>query len=131
VIGGNFNSPSHRVVRMLERAIREYGIPIKIRVDNGPEFTCSVFVNCCAQRNNLLSILNPDAQCKMPISSDSIELAVSMSWTPASLKNLMSSGKLPRNDRKPTIFIDLMNHPTPPNPKNPIPPKGPWYVENR
>jgi len=70
VIGTNFNSPSHRVVRILESAIREQVIPIKIRVDNGPEFTCSVFVNWCAQRDNLISISNPDALYKMPISSD-------------------------------------------------------------
>jgi putative transposase len=29
----DFSFPSHGVVRMLERAIREYGIPMKIRVD--------------------------------------------------------------------------------------------------
>jgi putative transposase len=74
----DFSFQSHGVVRMLERVIREYGIPMKIRVDNGPEFTCLVFVNWCTQRNLLLSIFNPDAPCKMPISSDSIALSVRM-----------------------------------------------------
>jgi putative transposase len=60
----DYSFPGHGVVRMLERAIREYGIPMKIRVDNGPEFTCSVFVNWCAQRDILLSIFNPVAPCK-------------------------------------------------------------------
>ena len=64
MIGANFSFPSHGVVRMLERAIREYGIPMKIRVDNGPEFICSVFVNWCAQHDILLSIFNPDDPCK-------------------------------------------------------------------
>jgi putative transposase len=55
----DFSFPSHGVVRMLERAIREYGIPMKIRVDNGPEFTCSVFVNWCAQRDILIQYIQP------------------------------------------------------------------------
>ena len=55
----DFRLPSHGVVRMLERAIREYGIPMKIRVDNGPEFTCSVFVNWCAQRDILIQYIQP------------------------------------------------------------------------
>jgi putative transposase len=37
VIEANFNSPSHRIVRIPESAIREYGIHMKIRVDNGPD----------------------------------------------------------------------------------------------
>jgi len=53
----DFSFPSHGVVRMLERAIREYGIPMKIRADNGPEFTCSVFVNWCAQRDILIQYI--------------------------------------------------------------------------
>jgi putative transposase len=55
----DFSFPSHGVVRMLERAIREFGIPMKIRVDNGPEFTCSVFVNWCAQRDILIQYIQP------------------------------------------------------------------------
>jgi len=59
MIEADFSFPSHGVVRMLERAIREYGIPMKIRVDNGPEFTCSVFVNWCAQRDILIQYIQP------------------------------------------------------------------------
>jgi hypothetical protein len=112
VIDAIFNYPSPWVVRMLERAIREYGIPLKIRVDNGPELTCSVFVNWCTQRDFLLSIFKPDDPCKMPISSDSIALSVRMYWTPTSLKIFISSGKSPRNGCKITITIDPMNHST-------------------
>jgi len=106
------NYPSPWVVRMLERVIREYGIPLKIRVDNCPELTCSVIVNWCTQRNLLLSIFKPDDPCKMPISSDSIELSVRMYWTPTSLKIFISSGKSPRNGCKITITINPMNHST-------------------
>jgi putative transposase len=71
----DFSFPSHGVVRMLERAIREYGIPMKIKVDNGPEFTCSVFVNWCAQRDILIQYIQPGRPMQRPISSDSIALS--------------------------------------------------------
>ena len=93
----DFSFPSHGVVRMLERAIREYGIPMKIRVNNGPEFTCSVFVNWCAQRDILIQYIQPGRPLQTPISSDSIARSARMYWTPTSLKIFISSGKSPRN----------------------------------
>jgi hypothetical protein len=108
----DFSFPSHGVVRMLERAIREYGIPMKIRVDNVPEFTCSVFVNWCAQRDILIQYIQPGRPMQRPISSVSIALSARMYWTPTSLKIFISSGKSPRNGWKITITIDPMNHST-------------------
>ena len=58
----DFSFPSHGVVRMLERAIREYGIPMKIRVDNGPEFTCSV-VRSTKHSDSVYSTWTPHAKC--------------------------------------------------------------------
>jgi putative transposase len=48
---------SHGFNRMLERAIRVYGTSMKIRVDNGPEFTCTLYVNWCTQRNILIQCI--------------------------------------------------------------------------
>jgi putative transposase len=59
MIEADFSFPSHAVIRMLERAIREYGKPAKIRVDNGPEFTCWIFVNWCAQHGIIIQYIQP------------------------------------------------------------------------
>jgi putative transposase len=44
-IGINFTLPSRKVIEILERTIDEYGKPLGIRTDNGPEFTSSLFQN--------------------------------------------------------------------------------------
>ena len=42
-IGINFSMPSSKVIEILERTIAEYGKPLGIRTDNGPEFTSYLF----------------------------------------------------------------------------------------
>lgn len=42
--------PSTRVIRVLERLIDMYGKPEALRIDNGPEFTASVFEDWCRER---------------------------------------------------------------------------------
>lgn len=42
-IGFNFSMPSRKVIEILERTIAEYGKPLGIRTDNGPEFTSCLF----------------------------------------------------------------------------------------
>jgi len=59
MIEADFSFPSNAVIRMLEMAIHEYGKPAKIRVDNGPEFTCSIFVNWCAQHDIIIQYIQP------------------------------------------------------------------------
>jgi putative transposase len=44
-IGINFSLPSRKVIEILERTIDEYGKPLGIRTDNGPEFTSCLFQN--------------------------------------------------------------------------------------
>lgn len=44
-----FSVPSARVIRVLERMIDLYGKPDAIRMDNGPEFTASIFEEWCQQ----------------------------------------------------------------------------------
>jgi putative transposase len=44
-IGINFTLPSRKVIEILERTIDEYGKPLGIRTDNGPEFTSCLFQN--------------------------------------------------------------------------------------
>jgi putative transposase len=106
----DFSFPSHGVVRMLERAIREYGIPMKIKVDNGPEFTCSVFVNWCAQRDILIQYIQPGRPMQNAYIERFNRTFRQGYWTPTSLKIFISSGKSPRNGWKITITIDPMNH---------------------
>jgi putative transposase len=44
-IGINFSLPSRKVIEILERTIDESGKPMRIRTDNGPEFTSYEFQN--------------------------------------------------------------------------------------
>ena len=44
-IGINYSLPSRKVIEILEKTIHEYGKPLGIRTDNGPEFTSHLFQN--------------------------------------------------------------------------------------
>lgn len=41
----SFSFPSRKVIEILQRTIDEYGKPLSIRTDNGPEFTSCLFQN--------------------------------------------------------------------------------------
>ena len=58
-IEADFSIPSNAVIRILERTIHEYGKPLKIRTDNGPEFTCSTFVDWCAAHDIEIQYIQP------------------------------------------------------------------------
>lgn len=58
-IEADFSFPSDTVIRSLERAIHEYGKPLKIRVDNGPEFTCSTFMDWCTSQGITIQYIQP------------------------------------------------------------------------
>lgn len=58
-IEADFSFPSVTVIRSLERAIHEHGKPQRIRVDNGPEFTCSTFVDWCESQNISIQYIQP------------------------------------------------------------------------
>lgn len=51
--------PAERVLRTLDRLGNERGLPNKIRVDNGPEFTANVFRKWCAKRNITVKYIQP------------------------------------------------------------------------
>lgn len=51
--------PSARVVRVLDRIIELYGEPQALRLDNGPEFIASGFVEWCRQRGIALLYIAP------------------------------------------------------------------------
>ena len=59
VVDGDYSFPGDAVIRQLERAIHEYGKPERIRVDNGPEFTCSIFVDWCEQMGITIQYIQP------------------------------------------------------------------------
>ena len=51
--------PSARVVRVLERLIRERGAPAAITVDNGPEFTSRTMGECAERLGFVLDFIEP------------------------------------------------------------------------
>lgn len=51
--------PAPRLIRVLDRIIEERGKPDQIRVDNGPEFTCSLFENWCRDKGISLLYIQP------------------------------------------------------------------------
>lgn len=50
---------AERVVRILERLKDSRGLPEKIRVDNGPEFTSALLMNWCAEHGVELAYIQP------------------------------------------------------------------------
>ena len=59
VVDGDYSFPSDAVIQQLGRAIHEYGKPQSIRVDNGPEFTCSTFIDWCAEMGIKIQYIQP------------------------------------------------------------------------
>ena len=59
IVEGDYSFPSEAVIRQLERAIHEYGKPQSIRVDNGPEFTCSTFQDWCNKMDIRIQFIQP------------------------------------------------------------------------
>lgn len=51
--------PAPRLIRVLDRIVEERGKPDQIRVDNGPEFTCSLFETWCANKGINLQYIQP------------------------------------------------------------------------
>lgn len=51
--------PTQRVLRVLDRIIKERGNPRQIRVDNGPEFTSSLFGAWCSDKGIILQYIQP------------------------------------------------------------------------
>lgn len=51
--------PAPRLIRVLDRIIEERGKPDQIRVDNGPEFTCSLFATWCRDKDISLLYIQP------------------------------------------------------------------------
>lgn len=51
--------PAPRVIRILDRLIEERGKPYSIRVDNGPEFTCSLFEGWCTANTITIQYIQP------------------------------------------------------------------------
>lgn len=54
-----FSFPSTAVVRALERAIHEHGLPQQIRTDNGPEFICTALTDWCISKSITLDYIQP------------------------------------------------------------------------
>ncbi len=51
--------PSLRVIRVLERLVEMRGKPLRIRVDNGPEFVSDRLQLWCEERNIQLQFIQP------------------------------------------------------------------------
>jgi putative transposase len=50
---------ARRIVRTLEKVIRQRGKPVSIRTDNGPEFTSAVFEQWCQERHIKIQYIQP------------------------------------------------------------------------
>lgn len=51
--------PAQRVIRVLSQLEEEIGLPYKIRVDNGPEFTSHTFQNWCKTKGVCIQFIQP------------------------------------------------------------------------
>lgn len=51
--------PAYRVIEQLSLLIHEYGKPQRIRVDNGPEFTSTTFVDWCNKQKIMIHYIQP------------------------------------------------------------------------
>jgi putative transposase len=51
--------PSNKVIRVLEHLGEEVGLPKRIRVDNGPEFTSNVFQSWCGKHHIEIRFIQP------------------------------------------------------------------------
>ena len=58
-IEAKFSFPSLGVIQAMKRAIEEHGKPAKVRVDNGPEFTSSVFTDWCKAQEITIQFIQP------------------------------------------------------------------------
>jgi len=55
----NTSIPSYEVIERLKLLFKEKGKPMQIRVDNGPEFVSSTFVNFCNQHKIEIKYIQP------------------------------------------------------------------------
>lgn len=58
-IEADFSIPAQKLIGAMKRAIHENGKPVKVRVDNGPEFISSDFVEWCAKENIVIQYIQP------------------------------------------------------------------------
>ena len=58
-IEANYSMPSAFVINALEKVIQENGKPVKIRVDNGPEFCSKEFGEWCDSNNIVIQFIQP------------------------------------------------------------------------
>ena len=55
----DFNLPAQRVVRTLDRIAAQRGYPLKLRLDNGPEFISVALADWAEQHGVLLEFIKP------------------------------------------------------------------------
>ncbi len=55
----DLNLPAPRVIRVLERIISWRGCPVKLRMDNGPEFISSILAEWAEKQNIVLEFIQP------------------------------------------------------------------------
>jgi len=61
----DFNLPAQRVVRTLDRIAASRGYPLKLRLDNGPEFVSVALADWAEQHGVRSSSSNPANRCRM------------------------------------------------------------------
>ncbi|WP_081297744.1 DDE-type integrase/transposase/recombinase [Gilliamella sp. GillExp13] len=64
--------PAGRITRYLDKLAEYHGYPLKIRVDNGPEFTGKTFINWAKSHDIAIDYIKPVALIKMVILNDLI-----------------------------------------------------------
>jgi transposase InsO family protein len=62
--------PAGRITRYLDKLAEYHGYPLKMRVDNGPEFTGKAFINWAKLHGITMIISSPVAHIKMAILND-------------------------------------------------------------
>lgn len=62
-----YSYPSEFVIRALQNLEVERGLPVKIRVDNGPEFIRLKLRDYCEDKGMKLEHIQPGIRLKMPM----------------------------------------------------------------
>ena len=55
----DFSLPAQRVIRVLQQVVQDRGVPLSIRVDNGPEFIAEALAQWCEQHGIALNHIPP------------------------------------------------------------------------
>jgi hypothetical protein len=102
----DFNLPAERVVRTLDRIAATRGYPLKLRLDNGPEFISLALAAWAEQHGVTLEFIKPASRCRMVSLKGSIAAIAKRCSTCLCFKAWMKFESRPRSGSRSTTRND-------------------------